>query len=213
MIDANGSVRTLLGSLSQPLGLAWDPGGNLVYAEAGAHRVTLYNLATRRRTVIAGTGTAGFSGDGGAATSATINTPGDVLYDSKGNLWIADWANRRVRSVGLDGVIRTMIGSARGFSYDDISGQPANDVGLGEINGLAIDGADNIYVAEAVRISVVTEGVAHVLVGFLSQSDDGANTYRHGPLTGSDGLAVDSSGRVYYSAPPEGRVMAALPAR
>src|SRR5262249_53744660 len=151
----------------------------LIYSEAGSHRVIQYNLTTKNRTTIVGVNnSAGFSGDGAAATSALLNSPGDVAYDSKGYLWIADRANRRIRRVS-GGIIQTMIGSARGFSFDDITGQAANDIGLARISGMTIDRLDNVYVAEPTRVSYVdTNGVAHVLLGFLSQADDGKNSYR-----------------------------------
>jgi hypothetical protein len=76
-------------------------------------------LSTKTKRVIAGTGTAGFSGDESAATAALLNSPGDLAYDSNGNLLIADRANRRIRRITPDGIIHTVAGSSRGFSYDD----------------------------------------------------------------------------------------------
>ena len=58
-------------------------------------------------TTVAGTGVAGFSGDGGPATAAALNTPNDVIFDEAGNLYIADFTNNRVRVLRPDGIIDT----------------------------------------------------------------------------------------------------------
>jgi sugar lactone lactonase YvrE len=207
VIDSDGVIRTLIDFLDVPAGLAFDPNGNLAYSESGSHRIVLYDFSTKTKKVIAGTGTAGFSGDAGAATSALLNSPGDLVYDSQGNLLIADRVNRRIRRITPDGIIHTVAGSSRGFSYDDISGQTGTDVGLGEIQGMALDASDNLYIAEAQRITVMnTAGSMSILAGFVAEDDNGKRTYRNGELNGTAGIAVDSTGNVYFSLPQEGRV-------
>ena len=212
VINGEGVIRTLLDLLDAPAGIAFDPNGNLVYSESGSHRIVLYDVSTKTKKVIAGTGTAGFSGDDAAATSALLNSPGDLAYDSKGNLLIADRANRRIRRITPDGIINTVAGSSRGFSYDNITGQPGNDVGLSEIKGMALDASDNLYIAEAQRITVMdTAGAMSILAGFVAEDDDGERTYRNGELNGTAGLAVDATGRVYVSLPQEGRIAVLTP--
>jgi uncharacterized protein (TIGR03437 family) len=207
-------VRTDSGAsmLSDPTGLVIDSAGRLLFSEAGAHRVIRYDLATHATTVIAGTGTAGFDGDGGAATEAELDSPGDLALDSTGNLLIADRGNNRIRRVSPDGTIQTIAGSSGTFSYVDISGELATDVGLGPIEGLAVDSEDRIYLSEYARVSVVdTEGRIHVVTGFVAEDDHGVKSYIDGPLNGCDGLAVDSEGRLYFSVREDGRVMVAVP--
>ncbi len=212
VINGEGVIRTLLDLLDAPAGIAFDPNGNLAYSESGSHRIVLYDVSTKTKKVIAGTGTAGFSGDDAAATSALLNSPGDLAYDSKGNLLIADRANRRIRRITPDGIINTVAGSSRGFSYDNITGQPGNDVGLGEIKGMALDASDNLYIAEAQRITVMdTAGAMRILAGFVAEDDNGERTYRNGELNGTAGLAVDATGRVYVSLPQEGRIAVLTP--
>jgi uncharacterized protein (TIGR03437 family) len=211
VVDAQGTIKTLL-ALDQPTGIVLDSQGRLIYSDAGSQEVVRYDLSSKSRTVIAGTGTGGFSGDKGDATDAELNSPGDLAFDSGGNLLIADRANRRVRRIASDGTIRTIIGSDRGASFTDITGQLATGVGLGQIDGMAVDQAGNIYIAESRRISVVSsDGRIRVVAGFLSQDDNGVNSYLGGPLTETDGLAVDQDGRIYYSVPQDGRVMIAVP--
>jgi sugar lactone lactonase YvrE len=208
-------VRTSSGvdSLSDPAGLAVDPSGQVVFSEAGAHRVGRYDLTTRTFTVIAGTGTAGFKGDGGAATDARLDTPGDLAFDSKGNLLIADRGNRRIRRVSPSGIIETIAGSDGSFSYTDISGELATNVGLGSIDGMAVDAADNIYISEYARVSVIgaEDGRIRILTGLVGEDDGGNRSYIDGPLNGCDGLAIDRDGRLYFSVREEGRVLVAVP--
>jgi sugar lactone lactonase YvrE len=189
-----------------------DSAGGLLYAEAGAHRVVRYDIAAKTSTVIAGTGTAGFSGDGGAATSALLNSPGDLALDSQGNLFIADRGNRRVRRVSPDGTIQTIAGSGRSFSYADFSGEPATAIGFDRIDGMTVDADGNLYLSESLRVSIVrADGKIYILTGFRAEDDDGARSFIDGPLNGCDGLFVDRSGRLYISLREEGRVVLAAP--
>ena len=227
MINSQGIIQTVLSSvqvtglsdgttfstsLNDPTGIAIDGQGRLVFSEASLNRVIRYDLATRVGTLIAGTGVAGFSGDGAAAIDAQLSSPGDLAFDSKGNLLIADRANGRIRSVSPGGIINTIAGSSRGFSYTDISGQSATSIGLGTIGGMTIDASDRIYITETPRLSVIQpDGRIYVVAGLVSQSDDGVNTYLNGPMNGCDGVAVDGNGRVYLSLAQAGQVMLVLP--
>ena len=97
-------------------------------------------------STVAGTGTAGFSGDGGAATSAQLRNPQDVVLDAAGNLYIVDTGDHRIRKVNSAGVISTVAGSgAQGFSGD---GGAATAAQLNQPRGVALDGAGNLYIAD-----------------------------------------------------------------
>ena len=93
--------------LFQAEGLATDPAGNVYIAEAQGHRVRQVSPAGVIRT-IAGTGQPGFSGDGGPADAAQLNAPYGLAFDNRGNLYIADLGNARVRRVAPDGTISTV---------------------------------------------------------------------------------------------------------
>jgi DNA-binding beta-propeller fold protein YncE len=97
--------------LNGPWGLAIDPGGNLYIADAANHRVRRVTPEGIIATV-AGTGTPGFSGDGGPATLARLDRPLDLTVDSQGTLFIVDSLNGRVRRVGRDGMITTVFSIA-----------------------------------------------------------------------------------------------------
>src|SRR5271154_3297452 len=95
-------------------------------------------------TTIAGNGAAGFSGDNGPATKAELNGPKGIAVDSAGNVYFADAGNTRVRKVS-NGVITTVAGNGT----SDVSGDngPALSAGLIFMHGVAVDSADNLYLA------------------------------------------------------------------
>ena len=62
-------------------------------------------------TTVAGNGQAGFRGDGGPASEASLNLPGSVVVDAKGNVYIADWQNQRIRTINPEGIIITVAGN------------------------------------------------------------------------------------------------------
>src|SRR5438105_4829808 len=131
-------------SIGNPAGsIATDSKGN-VYFASGA---VIFKLDTSGvLTVIAGNGTYGFSGDGGLATSAKLFIPYGVAAGGAGNLYIADLANQRVRRVDTSGTITTVAGDGTyGFSGD---GGPATSANLGSPDGVAVDGAGNLYIAD-----------------------------------------------------------------
>src|SRR6266852_1927611 len=97
-------------------------------------------------TTAVGTGDKGFAGDGGPADAALLNGPFDVAFDAAGNFYFSDTFNNRIRRVDArSGVITTVAGNGdKGFSGDD---GPATQASLAEPYGIAIDRADNLYIA------------------------------------------------------------------
>ena len=97
-------------------------------------------------TTVAGTGRSGYNGDGGAATAAQLLVPTSVAMDGVGNLYIADTGNSRIRKVDITGIITTVAGTGEpGFSGDDGA---ATEVQLSVPEGVAVDGAGNLYIAD-----------------------------------------------------------------
>ncbi len=105
-------------NLNSPFDVAVDGSGNLYFADTSNHRIRKVDT-NGIITTVAGTGSAGFSGDGGAATSATLNTPRNIAIDASGNLYISDSSNSRIRKVNTAGTISTVVGSgSSGFGGD-----------------------------------------------------------------------------------------------
>ena len=125
-------------------GVAVDRFGNVYLSDTDYHRVRKIST-TGVISLLAGTGTPGFSGDGGPATSAQLNLPYGVAADLAGNIYIADLGNNRVRRVAPDGTIATVAGNGQSGSGPD--GGPATGVPLMKPRNVAVDGAGNLYLS------------------------------------------------------------------
>lgn len=132
--------------LAAPVGIAVDASGNIYFADAGSHVIRKISTGGIISTV-AGTGTSGFSGDAGAATSAKLNGPTDVAFDAAGNLYIADRDNNVVRKVNSSGIISTVagIGLSAGFSGD---GAQATSAKLDKPQSISIDPTGILYICD-----------------------------------------------------------------
>ena len=136
-----------------PMALALDSAGNIYIAECVDHRIRKVNTAGIIST-IAGTGKAGFSGDGGPATSAQINSPVGVALDSAGNIYVAEF--ERVRKVDTAGIITTVAGNGQFGSILD--GIPATSALLSDIPAITLDSAGNVYIVDSYRIRKIATG-------------------------------------------------------
>jgi RHS repeat-associated protein len=150
---------------------------------------------------VAGTGESGYSGDGGPATEAKINSPRGVAVDAAGNFYIADTAGSRVRKVNTNGIITTVAGTgASGHSGD---GGPAIDAELDYPHGVAVDASGNLYIADSsnscVR-KVDANGIITTVAGTgeYGYSGDGGLAV-DAKLKSPHGVAVDSSGNLYIA--------------
>jgi sugar lactone lactonase YvrE len=127
-------------------GVAQDAAGNLFVSDSGNNRIRKVDGATGIVSTIAGNGTTVFGVDGVPATVVGLDGPSDVVVDAAGNVIFSDTRHHRVRSVGTDGNIHTVMGNGvEGFSGD---GGPAASAQLASPTGLAFDTAGNLYVAD-----------------------------------------------------------------
>jgi hypothetical protein len=109
---------------------------------AGASLAIAVTCNAQTITTYAGSGTAGYAGDGGLATVANLNQPWGITVDGGGNLYIADVTNSRIRKVNPAGTITTVGGNGSATYSGD--GGPATAAGI-SVKGVAVDGSGNIY--------------------------------------------------------------------
>ncbi|MEE8177783.1 MAG: NHL repeat-containing protein, partial [Acidobacteriota bacterium] len=192
-----------------PLGevqaVAIDAAGNVFAADTGNNLVVKIS-PTGVLTVVAGNGIRGFSGDGGPATSASLNQPTSVTVDIAGNLFIVDKDNQRIRKVTPGGTITTVAGNGDfGFTGD---GGAATSASLNFPRGVAVDADGNLYIADTYsnRIRKITPGGTITTVAGSGSADPGAGGFSGdgGPATSAlldvpTGVAVDGTGNLYIA--------------
>ena len=187
--------------LRRPYGVAQDAAGNFYVADEGDNRVFRVS-ADGKITPIAGTGDAGFSGDGGAATDAQFDSPRGIRLDTKGNLLIGDYNNNRIRKVVLStGIITTVAGNGKYPASGDNG--PAILAGL-DPDDFAIDSVGNIFIADflndRVRKVSAADGTITTIAGTGLEGDAGDTQPATGAaLDGPTGISVDAQGVVYFA--------------
>ncbi len=153
--------------LDNPQSAVGDGTGNLIIADTNGQRIRKVTNGTI--STIGGTGTPGFSGDGGPATAALLSYPSKVAVDSSGNVFLADQNNNRIRRIDHNGVITTIAGGGVG------DGLAATSIALNGPRGVAADDAGNMYIAECgsarVRKVDATTGVISTYAGGGTPSD------------------------------------------
>jgi sugar lactone lactonase YvrE len=142
--SGDGGAATLA-SLTGSLGMVLDARGNLYFADLDNNRIRKID-PRGIITTVAGSGPAGFSGDGGAATSARLNGPSDVAVDAAGAIYIADTGNGRVRKVDPNGTISTVAGNGTQAFRGD--GGAATSASFGWPESIAVDAGGNIYITD-----------------------------------------------------------------
>jgi sugar lactone lactonase YvrE len=211
---ASGGIRTIAGSpwvftgggglaVNAPLGAAYgmatDSAGNVYGADFGNSLVYKVSPAGTL-TVVAGTGVAGYSGDGGPAISAQLNAPAGVWMDASGNLYIAEFFGNRIRKVTPAGIISTVAGNGTaGFSGD---GGPATQAVLNAPIAIITDALGNLYIADRSnsRIREVdTTGTITTIAGNGSTTFNGDGPATTVSLSFPWGISFDSSGDLYIA--------------
>ncbi len=133
-------------TLYRPGGVAFDASGNLYISDAQNNRIRIVNTSGVINT-FAGNGTAGFSGDGGAATAAKLNTPARITFDLSGNLYVADYINNRVRKISTSGIITTICGTGSAAYSGD--GGAATAAALYYPDAVYVDPGGSVYISDA----------------------------------------------------------------
>jgi hypothetical protein len=222
-VDATGNISTFAGTpgtckyggdggaatsayLYYPEGVAVDSSGNVYIADVFNYRIR--EVSGGIINTVAGNGTAGYSGDGGLATSAEVNQPRDVAVDALGNLYIADDGNSRIRMVNTSGVISTFAGNgSSGYSGDGVLATTAS---LYYPIGVVVDAIGDVLIADMgnSRIRWVDgQGIIHTVAGdgtYGFSGDGGLGT--SAMLTYPYGVGVDPSGNIYLDDGANNRV-------
>ena len=209
--------------LNNPFGMTVDSNGTIYIADTENSRIRVVNPGTAAVTVagvsiapgamvtVAGTGTAGFSGDGGLATNAQINQPFGVAVDTAGNIYIADLYNYRVRRVSASGIITTVTGNDTGV-YGGDNGPAANATLYPY--AVAVDKSGNLYIGDTInqRVRAVNMGSTAITVGNVAIQPGFIETVAGNGATGAAGdngpatsaqldypysVAIDGRGNIY----------------
>jgi sugar lactone lactonase YvrE len=205
-VDTNGAVTTLTNGMANPSGLAIDSNGNLLVADTGHNRILKVDT-NGVMTRVAGTGTLGFSGDGGLATNANLNQPQGVAVDGAGNLYIADRYNHRIRKVDVNGVITTIAGTNTLSAFHE--GAMATNVYLGPA-GVTVDDYGDVFIADPYynRIfrvdpyGVITSVAGTNISGYNGDGIAATNAQLYQPV----GLSIDSWGRILVADSSNARI-------
>ncbi|PVD49490.1 hypothetical protein DC498_24800 [Terrimonas sp.] len=186
----SGDGGTALNAQLFPFRLAMDSKGNIYLAQASAfYTVRKIDHNTGVLNTVVGNATQGYSGDGGPAIAAQLNEPRGIAFDSKDNLYIADYWNNCIRRVdAVTGIITTVAGDGTKLNGYTGNGGPAKDALLSNPFELALDAADNLYFTDFSnncirRIDAVT-GIITTVAGSDPPGWAG--------FTGDGGLAVDA---------------------
>ena len=178
-----------------------DGNGNLYLSDQHNHRVRKINVADGKIATLAGNGSEGYSGDGGPATSAQLGSYLYVASDAVGNVYISDTNNHRVRKLATDGTITTVAGNGSdGYGGD---AGPATAAQLSSPNGIALDGNNNLYIADTNNHRIrklAANGTISTVAGngnAGSPGDGGQATAAN--LMWPAGVAVDSIGNLYIA--------------
>lgn len=187
-------------------GIAVDLWGNLYVSDTDHQRVR--KIAPGGTvTTLAGTGTAGFSGDGGLATAAQLNLPYGLVVDLAGYVYVADLGNSRVRRIAPDGTISTYAGNGVAGSGGD--GGAATDAHLMQPRNLAMDTSGNLYISEfgGHRVRRVTpDGKIATVAGTGISGFNGDGPAATTQLNAPAGLAIDRTGALLIADSSNNRV-------
>ncbi len=185
--------------LNSPNGLALDAQGNLFISDLGAH--CIFKLARQGQLVlVAGTGAAGFSGDGGPANQAQLRSPHDLLFDAQGNLLIADTGNQRIRGIDRRGVITTLAGDGRPLQSNFNGVAPPHS--LNNPQGLALAADGSLLIADTFNHVVRhldQQGKLTILAGSVGGYGGDGGAADKAQLNLPMALATGPDGSVYIS--------------
>ena len=220
-VDPSGTICTLVGGdsdmsaarLSSPRDVAVDLDGQLIIADIGNHRIVKFDPASGEMRTIAGNGKKGFSGDGGLATEASLDSPRGLAVDRMGNVLIADTRNLCIRMIAVD---TGRISTVAGFDDDGPQrlggdGGPAGEARLDSPENLCIDRMGNYFIADTgnhrVRRIDARTGIIETVVGSSRGYTGVGGPAIDAKLGGPHGVFVDDGGNLFIADAPNHRVL------
>ena len=184
-------------------GIALDTAGNIYLGDIGGNRIRKITISSGLISTVAGTGTAGFNGDGVAATSAQIFNPSALTFDNNGNLYFTDRSNNRIRKISTStGIISTVAGTgASGFNGDGIA---ATSASLSSPNEVSFDANGNVFIADwnnnRVRKVDKVTGVISTICGTGTAGFNGDGVLATAAqINGPCGIIFDNAGNIYIA--------------
>ena len=189
--------------LNEPYEVRFDSVGNMFFVEMKNNIVRRVDAKSGIITTVAGTGKAGFSGDGGPATKATLSRPHSITLDNQGNLYICDIGNHRVRVVNLkSGIVDTLAGTGERQPTPD--GAPLKGTPLNGPRALDFDGKHSLYLAlregNTVHRIDLRKQTLHHLAGTGKQGFTGnGGPAKLATLSGPKGIAIGPDGDVFLA--------------
>lgn len=218
-VDRKGIISTVAGTgkkgysgdgglaikaeLNEPYEIRFDKRGNMYFVERLNHVIRRVDAKTKIITTIAGTGKLGFSGDGGKATEATMNQPHSIQFDARGDLYICDIVNHRIRKVDMKtGIITTFAGTGEKKPTPDgakIAGTPLNGP-----RAIDFDKQGNLWLAlregNAVYKLDMKAGTLHHIAGTGAKGFTGnGGAAKAATLSGPKGISIAPNGNVYLA--------------
>jgi len=215
-VDKNGIITTVAGTgvagssgdngpaiqaqLNAPDGVAVDGAGNIYISEQEGYRVRKVDLNGIITTIV-GTGTPGYSGDGGPATQAQIGRPAGLTLDAAGNLYIAVWyySSNTIRKVDANGIITTFAGTGSGGYNGD--GGLAIQAKLYFPLDVTVDASGNLYIADSHNMRIRKVDPSGIITTFAGSGSTGFNgdggLATQATLWYPSSVTVDSGGNLY----------------
>jgi streptogramin lyase len=190
-------------ALNEPYEVRFDVNGNMFFVEMKNNLVRRVDARSGIISTIAGTGAAGFSGDGGPATKAKLSRPHSITLDNQGNLYICDIGNHRVRIVNLEsGIIDTFGGTGARKPTSD--GAPLKGTPLNGPRALDFDGKHSLYLAlregnEVYRIDLQKKTLHHLAGTGKKGFTGNGGPAKLATLSGPKGIAIGPNGDVYLA--------------